>query len=328
MSLIQDTIIWAQQHGIPTPGYTATGETTVEAAIREIVAAEQAFVRQFGLMIQARAQGLLRPTDIVRYDTAREQLFNAQKEFYTEYTSGRIWQALNALGAVRDIPAPQKAPPFSAFAGVGVGAPLGASEAQVKGLGVVEPVTATAAGIAGVSWGTIVIGVVVVVALLAISSIAQDSAFEAKVNSEQHALTVRERLAAYATCRSGGGELRTCAGIAATLVPSMSPPPGAEDPMWVSRLKKAAIYSGVALGVLAVGYLGVKLVAKRIDERPALRGLPSGAFSGARFPVKPSSRPGLRGVRGRTSLAGRRSPPRGKKGRGLQGREYNMEVMP
>lgn len=323
MSLIQDTIIWAQQHGIPTPGYTATGETTVEAAIREIIAAEQAFLRQFGLMIQARAQGLLLPTDIVRYDTAREQLFNAQKEFYTEYTSGRLWRALNALGVVRDIPAPQKAPDFRTFMGG-----LPAAAGQVRGLGVVEPVSATTAGIAGVSWGAIVLGVVLIVALLAISSIAQDSAFEAKVNAEQHALTVRERLAAYATCRSGGGDAEDCAGIAATLVPSMSPPPGAEDPMWVTRLKRAAIYSGVALGVLAVGYLGVKLVAKRIDERPALRGLPSGAFSGARFPVKPSSRPGLRGVRGRTSLAGRRSPPRGKKGRGLQGREYNMEVMP
>lgn len=34
MSLIQDTVIWAQQHGIPTPGFTANGETTVEATIQ------------------------------------------------------------------------------------------------------------------------------------------------------------------------------------------------------------------------------------------------------------------------------------------------------
>lgn len=312
MALIQDTVIWAQQHGIPTPGFTANGETTVEATIRGIIKAEQAFLRQFGLMIQARAQGLLLPEDIVRYDSAREQLYNSQKEFYQEYTSGRVWHALNALGAVRDIPAPQKAPAFSTFMGVGVGA-------QVRGLAG-DPVTVTAAGIAGVSWGAIVFGVVVIVAALAITGIALASAFEAEVNADQHSLTIRERVAAYTACMTSGGNAEECAGVAATVAPSMGPPPGAEDPLWFTRLKGAAKYVGIALGVGAVGYLAVKLISKRIDNGPALRGLPSGSFAGARFPVQRAST--RRTSRGR-NLAGR-GTKRGK--RGLRGGDYNMEV--
>ena len=297
MALIQDTVIWAQQHGIPTPGFTANGETTVEATIRGIIKAEQAFLRQFGLMIQARAQGLLLPEDIVRYDSAREQLYNSQKEFYQEYTSGRVWHALNALGAVRDIPAPQKAPAFSTFMGVGVGA-------QVRGLAG-DPVTVTAAGIAGVSWGAIVFGVVVIVAALAITGIALASAFEAEVNADQHSLTIRERVAAYTACMTSGGNAEECAGVAATVAPSMGPPPGAEDPLWFTRLKGAAKYVGIALGVGAVGYLAVKLISKRIDNGPALRGLPSGSFAGARFPVQRAStrRTSTRSCKGRNFIA-------------------------
>lgn len=315
---VQESIAWAQRHGVPTPGFEPNGMTTLEATAREIVAAEQAFMALFGKLAQARGQGLLLRKDFERYERAREQLYQAQLQFYRDITTGRVYQALNALGMVGTIPVPQRAPAATVL--------LGTMPLNGLGRGLGNPV---AAPLAGVGWGAIIIGIIAVGATIAITAVALGSAFEAKINAFQHSVDLEARLGVMAAClEAGEGDHADCAAVAAAVVPPIPPPPGSEDPMWVIRLKKTAIYSGVALGVLAVGYLGVKLVAKRIDERPALRGLPSGAFSGARFPVKPSSRPSLRGARGRTSLAGRHSSHRGKKGRGLRGREYNMEVMP
>ena len=99
---------------------------------------------------------------------------------------------------------------------------------------------------------------------------------------------------------------------------------GAQD----QRTKRYLGYAAAAAGV-TVAVFGIWQIVKiRAVSNIALNGLPSGAFSGARFPVKSSARPKPRGARS-TSLTGRRRPLRGKKkGRGLRGRDYNMEVMP
>ena len=312
--LIQDTIVWANQHGIPTPGFTADGQTTVEATAREIIAAEDAFLAQFGKLVQARAQGVLLRKDFDRYDRAREQLYQSQLRFYNEITSGRVWQALNAVGAVRDVPHPQKAPAASTMLGT---MPLnGLSGYGRHSLGALP----VAAPLAGVGWGAVILGVVLIVGAVAITAVALASAFEARVNSQQHLGELNRRLEVYNECMQAGGAREDCALTAAAVVPPIPPPPGSEDPMWVHRLKKTAIYSGVALGVLAVGYLAVKYAGKRIDDGPALRGLPSGSFAGARFPVQRAST--RRTSRGR-NLSGR-GTKRGK--RGLRGGDYNMEV--
>ena len=293
--LFQETIIWAQQHGIPTPGFTADGQTTVEATAREIIAAEQALVQQFGKLLEVRAAGLLKRSDLDRFDRASDQLFQAKLQFYRDITSGRVWQALNAVGAASDIPYPQRLPLASAL--------LGVQPNTLRGLG---DGGAISAPLAGVGWGTIVIAVVLVVGALAITLVALASAFEARVNSQQHIDELTNRMRVYNECVGAGGSRDDCALTASLIVPPVPPPPGADDPMWVHRLKKAAIYGGVAMGAIAVGYLAVKYASKRIEERPALRGLPSGSFAGARYPVK-----------SRTRRSARKS---------LRGRDYNMEV--
>lgn len=293
--LFQETIVWAQQHGIPTPGFTADGQTTVEATVREITAAEQSLLQQFQKLLEVKAAGLLKRSDLDRFDRASDQLFQAQLQFYRDIKTGRVWQALNAAGVVADIPYPQR-PPLAHVV-------LNVQPSTLRGLGDGGVVSGP---LVGISWGAAVLAVVLIVGALAITIAALSSAFESRVNSQQHIEDLTNRMRVYTECVSAGGSRDECAVTAALVVPPVPPPPGADEPMWVHRLKKAAIYGGVAMGAIAVGYLAVKYASKRIEERPALRGLPSGSFAGARYPVKT-----------RTRKRGRKS---------LRGRDYNMEV--
>lgn len=305
MSLIEDTIVWANQHGIPTPGFTADGQTTVEAAAREIIAAEQALVEQYRTLVMTRAAGLLRQKDLDRLDKAGDSLYAAQTRFRDEITSGRVWQVLNAAGVTSDIPYPSRLPSASSLLG----------QPTVTGLG-----DGGVSIFAGVSWGAIVLGVVAVAAAIAITAAALGSAFEARANSQQHTIDLTERLRIFNECARAGTSREECAGMALAVVPPIPPPPGADDPMWMARLKSTAKYAGIALAVLGVGYLGVKFAAKKIDERsPGVRGLASGSFAGARYTV---AKPRVKALKGGRARKNSRKRVHGT--RGLRG--YNMEV--
>lgn len=306
--VIAETIIWAQQHGIPTPGFTADGQTTVEATAREIVAAEDAFALQFQKLVQARINGYLTATDFDRYNKAADDLYLAQITFYNEITTGRVYQALNAVGAMRDIPRPQHAPPATSVLG---------PRPTVAGLG---DGGAVSGPLLGLSWGAAILIVVLVVGAVAIGLAALSSAYQAHVNSVQHAMDLDNRMRVYQDCVAAGGDRGDCALTANSVVPPIPPPPDSGGGGWwdslfgvgsTARLKRGLVFAAAGAALVGVGYLGVKFAAKRIEERPAsgMRGLPSGAFSGARYRVhQPHNR------------------SRGRARKGLRGGDYNMEV--
>jgi len=263
VSVIEDTIRWAEEMGIDVPGFDPNGSTTIENTVRELQRAEQAFLANIPNLVQARIQGVLKQVDRDRYTTARRDLFLAQVRFYDAITDSRVMSMLRALGGGGPVPYPTMAPDVSVL--------LGPASAGVAGLGAAPlAVPASALWIGGVI-GAVAVGFAISIAFDAISS-----AFQARVNSEAHARTLATRMAVYIECVNQGTESREeCARIARALGEQM--PPGATAASATSRIKTAAKWVAATVVLGSLGYVAVKFYGARATARGSrLSGLGGG----------------------------------------------------
>lgn len=262
MSVIEDTIRWAEAHGYDVPGFEPNGMSTVEATIREIQRAEQAFLAAVPALVQARAQGVLTSLDRTRYTNARRDLFLSQVDLYNQLTSNRVVMLLRQLGGSAAIPYPIMAPSVDAL--------LGAPAASLSGLGALP-----AAPIAGVSWAAGVAAVVAVGFAIAITATAISAAFEARINSQSHTRDLEARLSVYQECIDGGASAQDCARVAQGLVPLT--PPGSTTPAWITNLQTAAKWTAAAAVLGGLGYVALRFYSARASAHGSrLSGLGGG----------------------------------------------------
>ena len=250
MSIIEDTIRWAEAHGFDVPGFEPNGQTTIEATIREIQAAEAALVRQMGDIIRTNVMGLITATDRVRYDNARRELYASQLDLYQQLTSSRVVALLRSLGGGAPIPRPMLGPPIEMFLSLPTAGSTG-----MQGLG--NP----AAPVAGIGWGAMVAVIVAVGLVVAITTTAISSAYEARINSQSHSRDLDTRMRVYQECVTGGETAVNCARVAQGLVPLT--PPGSTTPAWIKSLKTAAKYTAVVAVVGGLGYVGFQYLGAR-----------------------------------------------------------------
>lgn len=250
MSIIEDTIRWAEAHGFDVPGFEPDGQTTIEATIREIQAAEAALVRQMGDIIRTNVMGLITNTDRVRYDNARRELYASQLDLYQQLTSSRVVALLRSLGGGAPIPRPMLGPPIEMFLSLPTAGGTG-----MQGLG--NP----AAPVVGIGWGAMVAVIVAVGLVVAITTTAISSAYEARINSQSHSRDLDTRMRVYQECVTGGETAVNCARVAQGLVPLT--PPGSTTPAWIKSLKTAAKYTAVVAVVGGLGYVGFQYLGAR-----------------------------------------------------------------
>lgn len=265
-STFRDTVKWAEAHGFDIPGFEPNGETTIEAALRQIAESEMALAQQAGACVQLRLAKMLLDSDRVRYDNARMAVYTAQTNFYAEIHSSRLWNLLVSMGLQTDIPVPRLAPAASVMF-----PPLPATTgvAGVGGLGVVPLVAAGAAVAVPVGWAAAVLGALIFAAAVAVTAVAASYAYTAKINSESHRTDADNRMEVYRGCIERGGNDRVCAATANQVSPDA--PPGANTPGWVKALKTGAWYVGGAALIGGVGYLGFVYLTGR-SLRPSLGG--------------------------------------------------------
>lgn len=247
MSFIEDTIRWAEAHGFDVPGFEPNGQSTIEATVREIQAAEAALVQQMGSIIRTNVMGLINDTDRVRYDNARRELYASQLDLYQQLTSSRVVTLLRSLGGSAAIPRPVLGPSIDVF--------LQLPTTGVSGLG--NP----AAPAVAIGWGAMVAAIVAVGFIIAITATAISAAYEARINSQSHSRDLDTRLQVYQQCIEGGETPVNCARAAQGLVPLA--PPGSTTPAWIKSLKTAAKYAAVAVVVGGAGYVGLQYLGAR-----------------------------------------------------------------
>lgn len=248
MNILEETIRWAEAHGIDVPGFNPDGTTTIEATINELAAAEAALIEQFRLALASWQQGLLTQEDRQRYEVARAKLFSGQATFAQQVNSGRVWSMLQSLGVTRRIPLPTLAPSLPPGAPSVLQGPDGRA---APGLGALQIPAAAA-------WAGAVAAILVVGYFISIGIDALSAGFQARVNSETHVAVMAARISVYQACLSSGdGDLQECLNAARMLVEQ--PPPG----VGTSNTKKLVMYVAGGLLLGGLGYIGFRYWSNR-----------------------------------------------------------------